>query len=44
MTLKKKEEIGNWKRKHWNALCAELDLEGAVDPSYDRIQNNEGET
>jgi len=31
MTLRKREDTGNWKRKHWITLCAEFALENAVD-------------
>jgi len=24
MNLKKREDTGDWKRKHWSALCREL--------------------
>jgi len=44
MTLKKREEIRNWKRKHQIALCKEMDLEEAMDQSFDRIHNSEGNT
>jgi len=32
-TIRKREDTGNWKRKHWIVLCGELALEEAVDPS-----------
>jgi hypothetical protein len=31
MILRKRENIGNWKRKHQIALCGELALEEAMD-------------
>jgi hypothetical protein len=31
MSLRKREDIGNWKRKHWLTLCGELTLEEAMD-------------
>jgi hypothetical protein len=33
MTLRKREDTGNWKKKHWIALCAEFALEKAMDLS-----------
>jgi hypothetical protein len=38
MTIKKKD-TGTSKRKHYIALCGELALEEAVDPSYCRRQD-----
>jgi len=38
MTLRKREDFGNWKRKHWIALCRELALCDAMGLSYDRPQ------
>lgn len=37
--LKEKWDTENWKGKHWFALCKELALEGVVDQSQDRLQN-----
>jgi hypothetical protein len=31
MTLRKREDIGNWKKKNYLALCGELDLEEGMD-------------
>jgi hypothetical protein len=33
MTLRKREDTGNQKRKHWIALCGELALEETMDLS-----------
>jgi len=33
MTLRKRENAGNWKRKHQFALCGELALEETMDLS-----------
>jgi hypothetical protein len=36
MILRKRENTGNLKRKHWIALCGELGLEGTMDVSSER--------
>jgi hypothetical protein len=33
MTFRKREDTGNWKRKHYTALCGELAWEEAMDLS-----------
>jgi hypothetical protein len=38
MTLRKRKDIGNWKRKHKIALSGELISEKALDLSSDRLQ------
>jgi len=38
MTLRKKKDTGNWKRKHYIALCGELALEETMDMSYDTTE------
>jgi hypothetical protein len=30
MILREREDTGNWKRKHWIALCAGFALENSV--------------
>jgi len=39
LTLRKREDTGNWKRKHQIMRCGELVVEGAMDLSWDRIRN-----
>jgi hypothetical protein len=39
MTLRKKEDAVNWKRKHEITLCGEVALEEVVVLSEDRQQN-----
>ena len=39
MTLRKTEETGIWKRKHYNTLSGELTLEQVMDLFQDRLQN-----
>jgi hypothetical protein len=41
MSIRKRENAGNWKRKHYTAICGELALEAAIDLSYDKLQVNE---
>jgi hypothetical protein len=33
MNLSKSKDTGNWKRKHWIAICGEVVLEEAVELS-----------
>jgi hypothetical protein len=37
--LREREDTGNWKRKHYVALCGELVLEEAMDLSSDTLPN-----
>ena len=39
ITIRKIKDTGNWKRKHWIALCGVLTLEEVMDLSQDRKQN-----
>jgi len=39
INLRKREDIGHWKRRHWIALCGELALEVAMDQSPDRLSS-----
>jgi hypothetical protein len=41
MTLRKCEDTGNRKRKHYIALCGELALEEAVDVSQDGLRSEQ---
>jgi hypothetical protein len=40
MSLRKHEDAGNWKDKHWLSLSAEFALEEAIDPLWDRLRKN----
>jgi hypothetical protein len=39
MDLRKRQDAGNGKKKHWISLCGELDFEEATGLSYARQQN-----
>jgi hypothetical protein len=41
MPLRKREDPGNWKRKHYIALSGEIVLEDVVDVSYDRLRDDD---
>jgi hypothetical protein len=40
MALRKREVVGNLKKKHQMAFFGEIALEGAVAPSQDILRNN----